>query len=588
MTMARESDSSPILRRLPRRAAQAAAGAGTSAGAAQTAGRSAVVRAWIAAFLGFFLLGGAWAIAMPTDGNPDELQHIERAYGAADLQLTAPKSLALAGRAGAVYSVPKSLIPPNSLCMYYLAPPDLQSLSSTLSDTDLRPAERGADCVEPAGASRERVKVASSTGRYSPVYYLPVGIPMLIHPTQGGIVAGRLVSAAMSSALLACAVAVAAWWRKRLLVAAVIVTATPAVVDLMGAINPSGFEIASGVAFWASLLPLARVPREVLDATGARRPLVALAVVSGALLLTIRGLGPLWAFLIVLACAAVARKGAVRELAKRRDMRITAGLLTVVGLAGIAYNVKVGGYDWYPTIGPAPVPPTRPADYAGAVLQRLSAFANEAVGAFGYIDVWAPSWMVTLWFMLFGAVLIPGLLRASRRHVLAIVGVIVVALGLTYYFDFKYFKILDWSQYTRYFLPFIVGAWMMAAVLTPDGAVSRREERRLPALIVIASVPAQLWALALVMTRFQAIGQSVNPFKGTWTPIWGVYAPVVAMVLGLVALGWLCAVAPGNGGTAGTVESSEDSESPADSEAHPAQDPDPGPSVPAPRATMEA
>jgi hypothetical protein len=49
----------------------------------------------------------------------------------------------------------------------------------------------------------------------------------------------------------------------------------------------------------------------------------------------------------------------------------------------------------------------------------------------------------------------------------------------------------------------------------------------------------------MVMSRFQSIGQPVEPFQGTWIPVWGFYAPVVAMVLGLAALGWLCLVAPG-------------------------------------------
>ena len=38
-------------------------------------------RLWLLAFAGFFLMAGAWAVAAPYDGSPDEVQHIFRAVG---------------------------------------------------------------------------------------------------------------------------------------------------------------------------------------------------------------------------------------------------------------------------------------------------------------------------------------------------------------------------------------------------------------------------------------------------------------------------------------------------------------------------
>ena len=69
----------------------------------------AVRRVWAVSFAAFFLLGAAWALAMPYDGPPDELQHATRAYGVASGQI-------YAGSANSRVITAKSLVPRGAGC----------------------------------------------------------------------------------------------------------------------------------------------------------------------------------------------------------------------------------------------------------------------------------------------------------------------------------------------------------------------------------------------------------------------------------------------------------------------------------------
>ena len=74
------------------------------AGDASRGRGGSVRRVWLVSFLAFFLLGAGWALAMPYDGPPDELQHATRAYAVASGQI-------YAGPANAKVRTAKSLVP---------------------------------------------------------------------------------------------------------------------------------------------------------------------------------------------------------------------------------------------------------------------------------------------------------------------------------------------------------------------------------------------------------------------------------------------------------------------------------------------
>ncbi|WP_194900159.1 DUF2142 domain-containing protein, partial [Catenulispora pinisilvae] len=205
-------------------------------------------RTWLSAFAAFALLAVAWSLAMPADGTTDERQHLERAYGAVTGHLLAPQAVdPLVHRPGAAFEVPKSLLPPNALCVYF---PNYHQTESWVA--------RGASCQHPAPDDHAKVRVVSWVGRYNPLFYLAVGGPLRFWPDMKGILLSRILAALLSSAFAAAAAVVAIRTRRPLLLAALLTVLTPTTVALSSTVNPNGIEITAALLLWVCLVDLAR------------------------------------------------------------------------------------------------------------------------------------------------------------------------------------------------------------------------------------------------------------------------------------------------------------------------------------------
>src|SRR5690606_32050389 len=154
-----------------------------------------------------------------------------------------------------------------------------------------------------------------------------VGAPLAVWPDWTGVLLARLISAAICAAFLALAFSdLLRWGRRRVVLAGLVVAATPMVAHMGGAVNPSGVELAAGIAFFAAALPLlfnpeARRNRTLLWHLG----LAALA------LATLRMLGPLWLGLAVLALLLPFRRATLADLWRWRALR--AWMFAVIGAA---------------------------------------------------------------------------------------------------------------------------------------------------------------------------------------------------------------------------------------------------------------
>jgi hypothetical protein len=249
-------------------------------------------RIWLLAFAAFGLLAVAWSLAMPADGTTDERQHLERAYGAVTGQLLAPQAEdPLVHRPGAAFEVPKSLLPPNALCVYF---PNFRQDRSWVA--------AAASCQHPAPATHAKVRVVSWVGRYNPLYYLLVGGPLRFWPDMTGIVLSRILAALLSSAFAAAAAVVAIRTRRPLLLAALLTVLTPTTIALSSTVNPNGVEITAALLLWVCLADLVRpgsaLPAQQADAPGPLRPvpMMARAAETGPAAGRSRGsaLGRLW------------------------------------------------------------------------------------------------------------------------------------------------------------------------------------------------------------------------------------------------------------------------------------------------------
>jgi xanthosine utilization system XapX-like protein len=471
---------------------------------------------FLLAFAAFFLISAGWAIALPANGTNDEDEHIIRAYGAASGQIYSAPAAAIRG-GGAWFSVPRSLLPVNVDCA--------------------QKWELPASCQQRPPDDPSRIELGSAAGRYNPLYYVPVGLPMVLSPNMTGIVLGRLISGAMVAALLAAAVTIAVCRRSPLLLAALAVAASPNLLNLGGSINPSGLEVAAGILTWTALLTLVRArPGELNERwTGC---LLLAAGGAGAVLASIRTLGPLLLGLTVLGCMVMARPGRVRELLIRRDTRRVGIGVGIVGIYGVAWTLFSG------VLSNPPADPTPPhlsfTGKLGYIMgDRLTQWTAQLVGRFSYGEVTAPNAMLVVWYGLAFVIFVPTVLLATRRQALTIIGIVVLSTALLVGFELLYYSQIGWAQQSRYVLPFGVGALLYAGCL-------RRWERtfgpvptqRFLFICGSATAAMHVWALAVVMTRFQVTQRfkALGALHGAWLPAVGPQIPLLATATGGVLL----------------------------------------------------
>src|SRR5262249_36176341 len=290
-------------------------------GIARTLARVQPRRVFLLAFAAFFLTSAAWALALPVDGTYDEKHHIVRAYAIASGRLL-PDGPASDGTTfgDEGFDVPATLLPGNINCVRSAGRPP-------------------ASCQAPAGDGGKG-RVPSAAARDPPVYYLPVGLPLLASPDRTGVALARLVSALLSALLLAAAAATAARVGGRLLVAGVALVSTPMAMNLYGSVNPNGLEIAAGILLFTTLTA---VLTAVLRGIVLRQVLV-LAGVAAAIMLTLRPpLGPVLLAVDVAACALLAGRDRLAALWRDQNVRRILGASVVAGAAFTAVWTLVSG-----------------------------------------------------------------------------------------------------------------------------------------------------------------------------------------------------------------------------------------------------
>lgn len=470
-------------------------------------------RSWLAALLGFFLVGAGWALAAPYDGAPDERDHIVRAYGVITGQVVLRAENASLGGGGYV-DAPRSLVLPRCWRFH----PD-----------------RDASCAGSPGTDETERLVATSAGRNAPVYYAIVGAPIAVAPNWTGVILARLLSVLLCGLLLANALADAMRWsRHRMMVAGVLAGTTPMVLHLVGSVNPNSLELAASIAFFAAAVPLLRHPDARRDGT-----LLWHAGVAAAALATTRMLGPLWLALGVLVLLPW-RWAGLRDLWAWRRLRRWAYAVAAAGAAGIAWTLSSGGAESNPYFQPEQ--PLSPLRVAWTELQNWSRYVDEMVGVFSWLDARLPALGYVVWPIVGGALVLSGFVIADRGNrlrlaALAGAGVLVplsISAALANTFGF--------ITQGRYLLPVLVGVPILAAFVLA-GRLGAQPARSALRLTAVALLPIQFVALAFTMQRWQA-GQGVQAgfdlLSAPWQPPLGPVVPLVAALAGLAVIGALC------------------------------------------------
>lgn len=471
-------------------------------------------RATLIAFIGYFLLGAAWALASPFDSSMDEQHHIVRAAGVVRGQWFAPLTTA-AWHTGTMQEVPASLVRGN--CFWFA------------SDTS-------AACDHEDHSDQTLVQAASATGRYNPIYYAVVGIPLRFAPTMTGVILARLINAALVALLLALALsAVLRWSRHRAMLAGLVLLATPALMNLAGLVNPSGVEIASGILLFASLIPLTDPDRPV------EPRMVHYAGTAALILATVRALGPFWLAAGLFALLVTAGRGRLMELARMPVVRKWSIAIAIAVVLSVAWTIHMHALQ----IGrPDEVKPqyTFGQILYFLVLTQWSNYLTQMVAGLGYLDVPTPSVVPVLWGMSV-ALLIGAALLFGRRVDRIRIGLVLLAVfgtaTVTETFDANTY---DYPTQGRYLLPLFSGAVLLAAeALVRIGVADSGRIRALVRTFALVVMPVlQLICLVAAMVRWQS-GASYdvrrprfNPFAGPWHPAVG---SVTVLVLGILAIG---------------------------------------------------
>jgi hypothetical protein len=480
-------------------------------------------RLWGLAFAAFLLTISAWALAAPYDSSADERDHVYRAYAVADGQIAPEPEPAVRG-SGAFVTVPRGLVPQTGdYCLQW---------RSWLS----------ASCSWSPTADRTPTEVGSGAGRYHPVYYGAVGLPLKLWPGWPGVLLSRILSAAICAALLAGAlVSIYRYSRHGLMMAGLLVAATPTALHFFASVNPNGVEIAAAVAFFAAAIPLATG-----RAQGAPRGLVALVGISALWLSMLRPTGLMFLAVAALALLLPPRRAVLRAMWASVAVRWWGGALIVSSVVSVVWLRVMDGSEVGTTFRDAQ-PYTGGQAIVNVVIQ-WGEWTEQAIAYFGWVSIRPPQPVYLIWECAAGALLLLGVVMGGRveryRLAMLLAGAVAVPTAMQIFF----LNDAGWVTQGRYMLPGLAGLVLMAAHIVDERGGAVVNSRGFVRLAVLLLLPIQLFCLVFSMVRWQrgmpsfrgvGVKYLLNPFAGDWHPVVGSITPLACMLVGLIGLAWL-------------------------------------------------
>lgn len=450
-------------------------------------------------FVLFFGITALWALSSPPMSSVDEAQHAIKAAAVVRGEFLGDQSGQRLG--SGVVLVPELFRESTFLPLCYATDP-----------------EQNATC-QPVLGTRLAVTTTAVTSavRYNPLYYALAGLPSLVSNSMLTFYLMRLVSALLAAWLLALVVRTLtevgrSFWP----LAGLLVAVVPMVFYLAGSINPQSVEIPAAVLVWVTLLALLRTP---VDALLTRR-LVRLTI-GVVLLANVRGLGPpLLAGMVVAVVAGSRWRPMIALLAHRRTW--LAGFL---GLAAVATALV-----WTQRAGTLTL--TRGQGFPGYIgetivrksLETTSAYLEQTIGVFGWLNVPMPVWTYFVAVGLLLVVIVLGFALARWREQLAMLGVAVVVLGLPIYAEYQESRFIGHFWQGRYVLPLAVGVPLLAgfAMHNAERTVPYWIGRRLLLTLGVGVALLQAHAVGVNLRRYVngtaelAGWVRINP--GSWRP----------------------------------------------------------------------
>ena len=470
-----------------------------------------LLRIWLVAFAVLFIAEVAWTFATPLGSAPDEPAHLVRAASLVRGQLLGTP-------------LPHPSHAQESMTTVEV-PEVFAGLSFKIGCFQFKPTVP-AGCELPVTGSPQNVRIQTYVGRYPPFYYALVGLPTLAFVSAKGIYAARLVSGALSAAMLALAVRSLRRCRGAPLVAAGLALAvTPMVLYLASVVNPSGLEIASTISAWTAAMALAsQAPEDVSPYS-----VGALGVPIVVLILT-RAVSPLWALFILAAFVSIGPATSLRALLRRRCVRAWLAAWAAAGLAALTWDVAA---DPFLTEPGAALPPHSTGWHIVALaVDRLHLVLTSSIGQFGWLDTPSPHGVVVAWLGALGAVVLVGVCLSRRRSAAVVVSNlvswVVIPLALVIG-EARHNGILGQG---RDFMGLAVGIPIVAGFVAGERVGDRRKMLRLSSGIITVLAVCQMADFYGTLRRNTVgIKGPLDAFATVWQ-VW--HPPVPAVVLVVV------------------------------------------------------
>jgi hypothetical protein len=478
-------------------------------------GRTALAVALRAPFPILAGLTLCWALATPIFGVPDEPTQVIKAAAVANGEL-------VGGRASGPYTavhVPAGIVGTRYTCFVY------------------QPSEP-ASCAPPLSGSSRLVPATTYAGRYPPLYYALVGWPTLLVEGDPAIYFMRVITALLAALFLAGAFRSAVSSRhSRLLLVALAAVVTPYVLYFAGSVNPSGVEMPAAICAWTTGLVLIGEPGH----PGNKR-LVARFAIALAVLVQLRGLGPLFGAVVVGTLMALFGVGPFARLLADRRGRLAAIGVVISAAFCAAWDVSVGGL----ALLGGTFLPAHTGTWTVLKLStvRFGQDLVEMVGMFGWWNAtFLPRWAYLVWFAVGSGLVAICLLfaRGARRAVAVSLAAFSVALPILLVATEAGTKGIVGQG--RYWMPLVSGAVLVAAYVF-SSHVNRRFVFTGEAVAVV-TVAVQLGAFRYALDRYR-FGLGGLAAGAPWSPPAGALALMAAyvVIVLLMCLWWRRAYQP--------------------------------------------
>ena len=476
-----------------------------------------------------FVLASIWSLATPLFTAPDESAQVVRAAAVVRGELVGQE----------VHEATTAVVIPK-----HIAEEAIDGLYMS-NCYFAKPTEPGA-CVlniEP-GRAGGTLRFTTYVGHYPPLYYALVGLPTLVTDKTVVVYLMRLVSAALSCALLAAAFCAASRSRRSpLALLGVALAVTPMVLYLAGMVNPAGFEISAAVCVYCTGFTLLGEPEL------RRSPfLLGWLALSAGLLVQTRGLSPLFLAVAVGTFFAIFGWRPWREVLRSR--RGHTGVLFVGACSafapGVACRRRQSGS------GPAGTgsEPSARCRAPNGLAAPVRSMVPQMFGVFGHVDTPSPTLSIDIWY---GALVCIGILAiASRgaRRLGVLAGLVLAGIVIPVVITAAQAPRLGFIGQGRDWLPLEVSIPILAAYSalrtsklerkTADaelriftGETTRRVVAGLVVVLVAGLGAAQVLDLVQLIHRYRnGLGNGYNLFgPAKWNP------PVpIAALIGVAAV----------------------------------------------------